>query len=143
MNEDHILQKYLAKAAEDAEKEIIETGKITVENAIPIILISQVNHLGTIEKKVVSIEKEIKDIKVNVANMQANMATKDDIANMATKDDIANMATKEDFSEFKSDIKQFNSNVKHWMMFGIAILALAGTLIIPFLSLFITRLLGN
>ena len=44
--------------------------------------------------------------KDDLANMAANMATKDDIANMATKDDIANMATKDDIANMatKDDI---------------------------------------
>ncbi len=45
---------------------------------------------------------EIRNMKADIQNIKANMATKDDIANMATKDDIANMATKDDIAAIKN-----------------------------------------
>ena len=49
--------------------------------------------------------------KDDLANMAANMATKDDIANMATKDDIANMATKDDINKLSDRIDKVEQTV--------------------------------
>lgn len=117
-----IFLKYLEKAAKEAEKEIIETEKITVENAIPIILISQVNHIGTIEE-------EVKDIR-------ANMATQKDIARLTeivTGNTKAITSIQETITGMKESIihlettidgiKREIASIKHWQTYSLAVLA--------------------
>ena len=59
-----------------------------------------------VEKMYVDLSSKMGNMESRMDKMEANMATKDDIANMATKDDIANMATKDDLANMatKHDI---------------------------------------
>ncbi len=43
--EDEILQNFLNNAVKKARKQIEEEGQLTVENAIPLLLQSQFNHI--------------------------------------------------------------------------------------------------
>ena len=49
-----------------------------------------------VEKMYADLSSKMGNMESRMDKMEANMATKDDIANMATKDDLANMATKHD-----------------------------------------------
>jgi hypothetical protein len=51
MFEDEILKQFLAKAVEDAKKEIKDTGSLAIKNAIPLLLHSQYNHILHLEEK--------------------------------------------------------------------------------------------
>lgn len=64
---DEIIIEYLEASSAKAKQSIKEKGALSLDDAIPLILHSQFNHITHLEQK---------------------MATKDDIKNMATKDDI-------------------------------------------------------
>ena len=75
--EDELLISILDGASERALKKIKEEGNITLEDAIPLLLKGQYNHIMHLDKEITEIKKRLD-----------NTATKDDIKNMATKDDI-------------------------------------------------------
>ena len=74
---DELLINILDGAAERSLKKIKEAGTITLEDAIPLLLKGQYNHIMHLDKEITEIKKRLD-----------NTATKDDIKNMATKDDI-------------------------------------------------------
>jgi len=88
--EDELLISILDGASERALKKIKEEGNITLEDAIPLLLKGQYNHIMHLDKEITEIKKRLD-----------NTAAKDDIKNMATKDDIKNMATKDDIKTIK------------------------------------------
>ncbi len=115
MVEDEILSAIPDSAAEKALKKIKSKGSISLQEAIPLLLRGQYNHIRHLDQKI------------------EEMATKDDIKNMAKvedvkkneekiKDIIARMATKDDIRTLK------------WII-GIGLGALS--LLITFLSIFI------
>ena len=55
------------------------------------------------------IDARFNKIEMDIADIRANMATKDDIANMATKDDIANMATKDDIATINERLNRLET----------------------------------
>lgn len=134
MFEDEILQQFLVKAVEDAKKQIKDSGILSVESAIPLLLHSQYNHILHLEEKMATKD----DIKY--------MTIKDDIKHMATKDDIKYMATKDDISRLEHEIarmdgnmkqiegtvKHLDGNIKHlqWViMYGFAIVAIVAIVV--------------
>jgi len=66
--EDELIASILEASAEKAKKQIREKGVITLNDAIPLLLLGQYNHIKHLDERI------------------TNMATKDDIANI--KDDI-------------------------------------------------------
>ena len=102
MVDDEFLQQFLAKAVNDAKQQIREKGTLTIENAIPLLLHSQFNHILHLEREMAT--------KADLKNVLANVLTKDDLRYLATKDDL--LALKESIKE-----------LKNWLMYGITLLA--------------------
>jgi len=102
MYDDEILKAILDSAAEKALQKIKKESSISLEEAIPLLLRGQYNHIVHLDKEITEIKSQLK-----------NMATKDDIRDMATKNDIKNMATKDDIKDMatKEDIKHLK-----WMI---------------------------
>ena len=100
MINDEILNSLLEKSAKKALDKIRDEGTLTAEEAIPLFLKSQFNHIAHLDQSISAIQV-----------MMENMATKDDIKNMATKDDIKNMATKDDITATKDDIRRLDNSI--------------------------------
>ena len=66
-----------------------------------------------VEKMYADLSSKMGNMESRMDKMEANMATKDDIANMATKDDIANMATKDDIANMVTKDDMANMATKH------------------------------
>ncbi len=88
--DDELLISILNGAAEKSLEKIKKEGNLTLEDAIPLLLKGQYNHILHLDKEITEIKKRLK-----------NTATKNDIRNMATKDDIRNMVTKDDIKILK------------------------------------------
>jgi len=92
--EESLILAILDSAVKKARENIEKKGMITLEEAIPLLLRGQYNHIAHLERRLDEITETIK-----------NMATKDDIKNMATKEDIADiekrMATKDDIADIE------------------------------------------
>ena len=107
--EESLILAILDSAVKKARENIEKKGMITLEEAIPLLLRGQYNHIAHLEKRLDEITERINDMATK--DDIKNMATKDDIKNMATKDDIKNMATKDDIADIekrmatKDDIK--------------------------------------
>ncbi len=69
--------------------------------------------LDLIEKMYIEMQEMKGELRSEMQEMKAVMATKDDIKNMATKDDIMNMATKDDIKNMatKDDIRSLENNM--------------------------------
>jgi aspartate ammonia-lyase len=72
--EDELIDSILEEAAEKSKKNIQKKGVITLQDAIPLLLRGQFNH--------------IKHLEEHIRYLEENMVTKDEIKNMATKDEI-------------------------------------------------------
>ncbi|MEW6094905.1 MAG: hypothetical protein AB1567_00030, partial [bacterium] len=59
MVEDDILQNFLNNAVKTARKQIDEEGKLTVDNAIPLLLHSQFNHILHLDSELSALRKLI------------------------------------------------------------------------------------
>ncbi len=129
MYDDEILKAILDSAAEKALQKIKKESSISLEEAIPLLLRGQYNHIVHLDKEITEIKSQLKNMatKDDIRDMATkndikNMATKDDIKNMATKDDIRDMATKNDIKNMatKDDIKDMatKEDIKHlkWMI---------------------------
>ncbi len=77
MYDDEILKPILDSAGGKALQKIRKESSISLEEAIPLLLRGQYNHIAHLDKEITEIKSQLK-----------NMATKNDIKNMATKDDI-------------------------------------------------------
>jgi hypothetical protein len=69
MFEDEILKQFLAKAVEDAKKQIKDTGTLTIENAIPLLLHSQYNHILHLEEKMAT-KDDIKQLETDIKHLR-------------------------------------------------------------------------
>jgi hypothetical protein len=110
MINDEILNSLLEKSAKKALDKIRDEGTLTADEAIPLFLKSQFNHIAHLDHSITTIQ-------IMMQNMATkddikNMATKDDIKNMATKDDIKNMATKDDILATKDEIKSTKDDIR-------------------------------
>ena len=75
MVEDEFLQEFLAKAVEDVKQQIKETGTLTVENAIPLLLHSQYNHILHLEEKMAT-KADIAALQDKIATLEKNVFDK-------------------------------------------------------------------
>ncbi len=72
MIEDQVLISFLDKVATEALKEIKDKGSLSVENAMPLILKSQFNHVLHLDKEITEIregmvtEKSLNDFKYTI-----------------------------------------------------------------------------
>jgi uncharacterized protein (DUF3084 family) len=135
MTEDEILKEFLKKAVEDAKKEIAESGKLSVENAIPLLLDSQYNHILHLEREMCT-KGDLEALRI---------ATKNDLKALEERLEVRFAQIDQRFSQIDqrfsqidqrfsqidqrfSQIDQRFSDIKHWLMYGVAILALIITL---------------
>jgi SPX domain protein involved in polyphosphate accumulation len=100
MINDEILNSLLEKSAKKALDKIRDEGTLTADEAIPLFLKSQFNHIAHLDHSITTIQI-----------MMQNMATKDDIKNMATKDDI--LATKDEIKSTKDDIRRLDDSIEN------------------------------
>ncbi|MFH1096455.1 MAG: hypothetical protein V1749_03015 [Candidatus Desantisbacteria bacterium] len=109
MFEDEILQQFLVKSVEDAKKQIKDSGILSVESVLPLLLHSQYNH---------------------ILHLEAKMATKDDISrleNEITRMDGNMKQMDGNMKQIEGTVKHLDGNIKHlqWViMYGFAIVAI-------------------
>ena len=77
MMDEEILEEFLNNAVEKAKEEIRNTGKLSVENAVPLMLKNQYNHIRHLEN--------------HIKHLEENMVTKEEFK-----------AFKEEFKVFKN-----------------------------------------
>jgi len=77
MMDEEILEEFLNNAVEKAKEEIRNTGKLSVENAVPLMLKNQYNHIRHLEN--------------HIKHLEENMVTKEEFK-----------AFKEEFKAFKN-----------------------------------------
>ena len=113
--EDELIDSILEAAAEKSKKNIQKKGVITLQDAIPLLLRGQFNH--------------IKHLEEHIRYLEENMVTKDEIK--IVKVEIKNMATKDEIKSIKDEIKMLK-----WITgFGIAFISLLVALLSYFLRL--------
>ncbi len=111
MIDDEIITKFLDAAVKKAQKNIEETGTLRIDDAIPIMLKSQFNHIAHLDERITSIEE--------------NMVTKQEFNEKFGE-------LKSDFGELKSEIREVKSTLNTFM-----ITMISGVLLIlasPFLT---------
>jgi len=109
---DELLQKFLEGEAEKALKEIKEKGVITMDNAIPVMLHFQYNHILHLEQK---------------------MATKDDINLLKDEIKLGAKSTKEEIDSLAKSTKEEIRSLRNWMMFGISLITVFIALLAAFM----------
>ena len=110
MMDEEILEEFLNNAVEKAKEEIRNTGKLSVENAVPLMLKNQYNHIRHLE-----IHIKIKHLENHIKHLEENMVTK------------------EEFKAFKEEFKAF----KNSFWWGISIAVAFLTTVMTLLTLFV------
>jgi pyruvate/2-oxoacid:ferredoxin oxidoreductase beta subunit len=108
MMDEEILEEFLNNAVEKAKEEIKNTGKLSVENAVPLMLKNQYNHIRHLEN--------------HIKHLEENMVTKEEFK-----------AFKEEFKAFKEEFKVF----KNSFWWGISIAVAFLTTVMTLLTLFV------
>ncbi len=82
--EDEILAKFLDNAAAKAMRNIEEQGSLSTEDAIPLMLKSQFNHIAHLDKQMVT-KAEFLELKEGVKDMKEQMVTKVEFKGLENK----------------------------------------------------------
>ena len=98
--EDELISAFLTKSTEKAKQQIADEGKLSTENAIPLMLKSQYNHIAHLDEQMVTKTEFNGEIK----SLKEQMVTKTEF-NGEIKSLKEQMVTKTEFNAFK---EQFN-----------------------------------
>ena len=143
--EDELISAFLTKSTEQARSQIADKGNLSMENAIPLMLKSQYNHIAHLDEQMVTkteFNGEIKNLKEQmvtktefneeIKNLKEQMVTKTEF-NGEIKSLKEQMVTKTEFNGLKEQFnglkEQFNALkdqvgfMKWLIMLGFALLA--------------------
>jgi hypothetical protein len=137
MFEDEILKQFLAKAVDDAKKEIRDTGSLTIKNAIPLLLHSQYNHILHLEEKMATKDdlKELEErimskigrLELKIGTLESHIGTLDSKMGIL-ESHIGTLDSKMGILE-----SMIKSN-RYFMLYGFTILGLVFTLLSIFVK---------
>ncbi len=136
--EDELISAFLTKSTEKARQQIADEGKLSTENAIPLMLKSQYNHIAHLDEQMVTkteFNGEIKSLKEQmvtkaefngeIKSLKEQMVTKAEF-NGEIKSLKEQMVTKPEFNALKEQFNGLKDQVgfMKWMiMLGFALLA--------------------
>ena len=119
--EDELISAFLTKSTEKARQQIADEGKLSTENAIPLMLKSQYNHIAHLDEQMVTKSEFNGEIK----SLKEQMVTKTEF-NGEIKSLKEQMVTKTEFNALKEQFNGLKDQVgfmKWLIMLGFALLA--------------------